>query len=102
MREGMGSPGQSFPWPYGYLHRKKNPLQVSLPPWCFCNLKKVVQILFGQICSEWAEKILLFINNPFIPQFFSNHEVLWLKKYCLISLPNRLLNKNDFQKQYES
>ena len=29
---------QSFPWPYGYLHGKKNPLQVSLPSWYFCDL----------------------------------------------------------------
>ena len=35
MREGMGNPGQSFPWPYGYLHLKKNPRQVSLPSY-FC------------------------------------------------------------------
>ena len=33
MREGMGNPGQSFPRPYGYLHGKENPLQVSLPTW---------------------------------------------------------------------
>ena len=36
MRNGMGNPEQSFPWPYGYLHGKKNPLQVSIPSWYFC------------------------------------------------------------------
>ena len=30
----------SFPWSYGYLHGKKNPLQVSLPPGIFVILLK--------------------------------------------------------------
>ena len=56
MREGMGNPGQSFPWPYGYLHGKENPRQVSLPLWYFCIS---FQITPGQKMTENLKDINL-------------------------------------------
>ena len=56
MREGMGNPGQSFPWPYVYLHGKKNPLQVSLPSWYFCI---PFQLTAGQKMTEDLKDINL-------------------------------------------
>ena len=52
----MGNPGQSFPWPYGYLHGKKYPLQVSLPSWYFCI---PFQITPGQKMTEDLKDINL-------------------------------------------
>ena len=56
MREGIGNLKQPFSKPYGYLHRKKNPLQVSLPSWYFCIL---FQITPGQKITEDLKDINL-------------------------------------------
>ena len=52
MTEGMRNPGQ----PYGYLHGKKNPLQVSLLLWYFCIS---FQITRGQKMTEDLKDINL-------------------------------------------
>ena len=53
---GHGKSWKSFPWPYGYLHGKKNPLQVSLPSWYFCI---PFQITPGQKMTEDLKDINL-------------------------------------------
>ena len=53
---GHGKSWKSFPWPYGYLHGKKNPLQVSLPSWYFCIS---FQITPGQKMTEGLKDINL-------------------------------------------
>ena len=53
---GHGKSWKSFPWPYGYLHGKKNPLQVSLPSWYVCI---PFQITLGQKMTEDLKDINL-------------------------------------------
>ena len=62
MPHGRVTPPQPFPWPYGYLHGKKNTLQVSLPSWYFC------------ISAEVAYKNL-FLKNLFA--IFTGNHMFW-------------------------
>ena len=61
MPHGRVTSPQSFPWPYGYFHGKKNTLQVSLPSRYFC------------ISAEVAYKKYVFKNFA----IFTGNRMFW-------------------------